>query len=331
MSKVTQVITILMITTAFMVFPHAFAQSSANTTVSVKTDTAVYGLGDTEEISGSVTNPSYDGLYLKIFDSKAALVWEFQVKLDNNNTFRTAVPLSDPVWNGSSFYVVTAKTGGVINTTSFEIGPSSSPQGEQPAPIDPTIHVRLLQNSFFLPVSGIIVIGIIGYLLYSVRSAQKNIAILKTKSLPLITFGTPSPAKVYLSNGTSLGYESWSSIPGEQRSKVDSIEFWVTVKNIGGNAAKNITASFTQKDEVFSRYELKEKTLQTENLFPDLPAGEFYFYDFKISWDQFASLRRNNLFVGLLVSYDRNETRCSSGIIFGIGEGGNYTWDEWFS
>lgn len=330
MPKVAPVITIMIITITFIGFPYTFAQSS-NTIVSVKTDKEVYSLGDIVEISGSVTNPPYDGLYLKIFDSKAELVWEFQVKLDKNNTFKTAVPLSEPVWNESSFYVVTAKTGGVINTTSFELSPKSNLRGEQTISNTFRILDKFLHSVFLLPVAGIILIGIMAYLLYSVRNAQKNIAILKHKSLPLVTFGTPSPAKVYLSNGISLGYEAWSSIPEEQRSKVDSVEFWITVKNIGGNAAKNIIALFTKKGEMFSRHDLKEKTVQTEDLFPDLPAGEFYFYDFKISWEQFVGLRSNNLFVGLLVSYDRNEIRSSSGIIFGIGEGGNYTWDEWFT
>ena len=334
MTKVTLVIMIMMITMAFIGFPYAISQPSNNTTISVKTDKASYNMGNIVEISGTVTNPSYDGLYLKIFNSNAELVWEFQVKLDDNNNFRTTVPLSDPVWNESAFYVVTAKTGGIINTTSFEVNPSSNLQEENATSVVLETFDKFLHNVFFLSVAGIFIIGIVVYLLYSIRQAQKNIAILKHESLPLVTLDAPAPAKVHLSNGTDMGYETWNKIPENQRSKVDSVEFWITIKNIGGNTAKNIIASFIQKDEIFSRHDMKEEKgemLHREVVFPDLAPGEFYYYDFKISWQQFAKLGQENLFVGLLVSYDKHGIRSSSGIIFGIGEGGNYMWDEWFT
>ena len=332
MAKVTWVIIIAVITIAFIGFPHTIAQSSANTTVSVKTDKAFYKMGDIVEISGFVKNPTYDGLYLKIFDSKAELVWLFQVKLDENNNYKITLPLSDPVWNESAFYVVTAKTGGIINTTSFEINPSYNFQENPTSSILQTFD-KSLQNILFLPIVGIFIIGILGYMLYSIRRVQKNITVLKHESSPLITFDTPSPAKVHLQDGTSLGYEVWNNIPIDQRPKVNSVEFWITIKNIGGNTAKNITSLFIQKEEIFYRNNMKieGKIPHKQVLFPELAPGEFYYYDFEISWDQFVKLRENNLFVGLLASYDKYETRGCSGIIFGIGEGGNYTMDEWFT
>ncbi len=334
MAKLALVIVITVIAMAFISFPHASSQSSANTTILVKTDKASYKIGDTVEISGSVTNPTYDGLYLKIFDDKAELIWLYQVKLDENNAFKTIVPLSDPVWNGSMFYVVTAKTGGIVNTTSFEINPSSNFQEKTTSIILETFD-KFLQNTLFLSIVGIFIIGIIAYVLYSIRLVQKNIAILKHESLPLITFDTPSPAKVHLEHGTSMGYETWIEIPEEQRPKVDSVEFWIAIKNIGGNTAKNITSLFIQKDEIFSRQDMKvaedEKILDKQAFLPELASGEFYYYDFEIPWNQFVKLEENNLFVGLLISYDKHKTRNLSGIIFGIGKGGNYTMDEWFT
>lgn len=332
MVKITQVIIIGIIAIAFIGFPHIVAQSSANTTVSVKTDKAMYEIGDNLEISGFVRNPTYDGLYLKIFDNKAELVWLFQVKLDENNNYKITLPLSDPVWNESKFYVVTAKTGGIINTTSFEINPSHNIQEKIPTTLQ--TFDKSLQNILFLPIVGIFIIGIIGYLLYSVRRAQKNISVARHESLPLITFDTPSPAKVHLQDGTSVGYEVWNNIPEDQRPKANSIEFWITIKNIGGNTAKNITALFIQKEEIFSRQDMKieaEKTPNKQMLLPELNPGEFYYYDFEISWDQFVKLGKNNLIVGLWTSYDKHEVKGCSGIIFGISEGGNYTLDEWFT
>ncbi|MGI0062089.1 MAG: hypothetical protein ACREBA_06520 [Nitrosotalea sp.] len=70
MAKLTLVIVIAVITMAFISFPYASSQSPTNTTISVKTDKASYKMGDIVKISGSVTNPTYDGLYLKIFDDK---------------------------------------------------------------------------------------------------------------------------------------------------------------------------------------------------------------------------------------------------------------------
>ncbi|MGI0066038.1 MAG: hypothetical protein ACREAT_04675, partial [Nitrosotalea sp.] len=272
--------------------------------------------------------------YLKIFDNKAELVWLFQVKLDENNNYKITLPLSDPVWNESAFYVVTAKTGGIVNTTSFEINPNPNLQ-EKTTSIILKIFDKFRQNTFFLPIVGIFIIGIIAYVLYSIRLVQKNIAILKHESLPLITFDTPSPAKVHLEHGTSIGYETWIEIPEEQRPKVDSVEFWIAIKNIGGNTAKNITSLFIQKDEIFSRQDMKVaeegKTIDKQALLPELASGEFYYCDFEIPWNQFVKLEKNNLFVGLLVSYDKHETRSLSGIIFGIEKGGNYTMDEWFT
>lgn len=332
MTKITWV-AIGIITISLIGFPHIMAQSSANTTVSVKTDKAFYKIGDNVEISGSVRNPTYDGLYLKIFDTKAELVWLYQVKLDENNNYKITLPLSDPVWNESAFYVVTAKTGGIINTTSFEINPSNNFQEKTISTILHTFD-KSLQNIFFLPIVGIVIIGILGYVLYAIRRVQKNIAVLKHESSPLITFDTPCPAKVHLQDGTSLGYEVWNDIPDDQRPKVDSVEFWIAVKNIGGNTAKNITSLFIQKEEIFSRHDMKMeegKISHKQVLFPELAPGEFYYYDFEISWNQFVKLGMNNLFVGLWASYDKYDTRGCSGIIFGIGEGGNYTIDEWFT
>ncbi|MGI0017798.1 MAG: hypothetical protein ACREA1_03730 [Nitrosotalea sp.] len=285
------------------------------------------------EISGFVKNPTYDGLYLKIFDNKAELVWLFQVKLDENNNYKITLPLSDPVWNESAFYVVTAKTGGIINTTSFEINPSHNFQEKTTSIVLQTFD-KFFQNVFFLPIVGIFIIGIVVYALYSIRQVQKNITVLKHKSLPLITFNAPSPTKVHLQNGTSINYEAWDKIPEDQRPKLDSVEFWIAIKNIGGNTAKNITSLFIQKEEIFSRHDMKieeGKIPYEQVLFPELAPGEFYYYDFKISWNQFAKLRENNLFIGLLASYDKHEIRGCSGIIFGMGEGGNYTMDEWFT
>lgn len=330
MTKITLVAIIVVISVAFIGFPHSFSNPLANTTVSVKTDKTSYNIGDTIEINGSATNATSDKLVLKIFNSKTELVWLFQVDLDKNNTFETALPLSDPAWKESVFYVLTAKTGESIGATSFEINPTPSSQ-ETTTSIASGTFDKFVQNIFFLPIVGIFIIGIMVYVLYS-RRVQKNIGILKQESLPLITFDTPSPAKVHLSRGTSISYEGWSKIPEDQRPEINSVEFWIAIKNIGGNSAKNITALFLQKDEMFSRQDMeKEKNAGKQVLLPELTLGEFYYWNFEISWDRFVRLEKNNLFVGLLISYDKHETRDHSGIIFGIGKDGGYTMDEWFT
>ena len=330
MTKIILAAIIVIISVAFIGFPHSFSDPLANTTVSVKTDKTSYNIGDTIEISGYATNATSDKLVLKIFNSKTELVWLFQVDLGKNNTFETALPLSDSAWNESVFYVLTAKTGEAISATSFEINQTPTSQ-ETTTSIVSKAFDKFLQNIFFLPIVGIFIIGITVYVLYS-RRVQKNIASLKQEPLPLITFDAPSPAKVHLSRGTSMSYEGWNKIPEDQRPEINSVEFWITIKNIGGNTAENITALFLQKDEMFSRQDIEnEKNADKRVLLPELDLGEFYYWNFEISWDRFVRLEKNNLFVGLLISYDKYETRNHSGIIFEIGKGGGYTMDEWFT
>ncbi|MGI0062113.1 MAG: hypothetical protein ACREBA_06640 [Nitrosotalea sp.] len=240
------------------------------------------------------------------------------------------MPLSDPAWKESVFYVLTAKIGEAVGATSFEINQTPNFQETSISTISKTFD-KFLQNTFFLPIVGIFIIGTTVYVLYS-RRIRKNIGSLKHEPLPLVTFDTPSPAKVHLNRGTSMSYEGWNKIPEDQRPKINSVEFWIAIKNIGGNTAENISVLFLQKDEMFSRHDMeKEKNSDKQVSLPELAIGEFYYWNFEISWDRFVKLEKNNLFAGLLISYDKPETRNHSGIIFEIGKGGSYTIDEWFT
>ena len=219
-----------------------------------------------------MTNPTSNHLVLKIFNSSEELVWYFQISLDKDNTFQTALPLSDPIWTESTFYVLTAKSGETINETSFEIN-GSGLQETTTSVILRTFDKFLPQN-ILLPISTaeIFVIGTMAYFLYS-RRTQKKVASVKHESLPLIMFDAPSPVKVYLSNGTDMSYDEWSKIPQDQRPKINSVEFWIAIKNIGSDAVKNITFLFIERDKMFSRQDMKleeGKSLDKQILLPEL-------------------------------------------------------------
>ncbi len=326
MTKLFLIVIIAVISAVFIGFPHSFSDSSPKTTVLVRTDKTSYNIGDTVLISGSVTNPISDKIVLKMFNSKAELVWLFQVNLDTNNTFQTTLQLSDPTWNGSAFYVLTAKTNDTVGATSFEINQTSSIQRVITTTTLGTVE-EFLQKNYSIPIAGILIIGAAIYLRSS--RSRKSTTGQKPESLSLITLDAPSPAKVQLSHGKTMSYEGWKSIPEDQRPEINSVEFWIGIKNIGGNDAKNIAALFLQKDEILSRQDM-EKNESGQVSLPDLIQGEFYYWNFEISLDRFVRLNQRNLFVGLLISYDNYKTRGHSGMIFEIGDGGGYILDEWF-
>ena len=322
-----------------------FLDAYAETTmINVKTDKAYYKIGDVVEITGSVKNPSSDILILKIFNSDTNIVLKSQLILDEKDSFHTSVLLYDPTLEDSKFYVVTVKMNDVIATASFELIPSEEKQtigtkskdvksNEKQMVLPENINQLLqklvdsfYQNIVFVFIIVIIVASIIIWVAYPKKLPSiKNI---KHKSKPLITFENPAPAQIHLSDGTKISYESWKSIPIDQRHGVATIEFWIPIKNIGEDVATNIFSAFIKQDNIFSRQDLMGKEM---NPIPDLSPGEFYYQNFEISWDRFVKLKENDLFVGLSISYAKQQTKSYSGKIFGIGMGGNYIIDGWFT
>ncbi|MDE1862630.1 MAG: hypothetical protein KGI33_06935 [Thaumarchaeota archaeon] len=311
---------------------YSASEPATKTVVSVSTDKTFYNMGETIAISGSVTHPPSDTVILKIFDSKAELVWLFVVTLDKDDSFKTSLQLSSPDWEKSTFYVLTAKAGDGIGSASFEIHKASASTYVPSDMAVPDVVKLVRQNAYIIPVSGLILAVLVIGILFS-RRPPKSIATLRNEQAPLISYGPPSPARVYLAQGTSVSFDGWHKIPDDQKAQVDSIEFWIEIKNIGSDTAKDIKSSFLKKDGLLYRREMEEKGKLPEGqvLLPNLAPGHSLYWDFKIPLDRYNRLEMENLSVGLLSSYDKNKTKGYSGIIFGMGKGGNYTADEWFS
>lgn len=322
-----------------------FLDSYAQTTsLNVTTDRAFYQIGDTVEIMGSVENPSDDILIITVFNSDADAVLEDQVTLDEKNSFKTTILLSDK-WEDSNFYVITTKMNDIVTATTFELKLSdqetqTTPDKEE-SPIDesPVIEKsgelqkffdNFYQNPLFAYIIMLIIILVIAGILIGIAYSRKlpNVERLKHKPQPLVTFENPAPAQVRLKDDTKISYESWEHIPADQKHNVATIEFWIKIKNNGGDTARNVSSIFFQEDGIFTREYLVNKEMK---MLPDLAPGEFYFHNFEISWDRFIKLQEHNVFVGLLISYAKQQTHSYSGIIFGIGMGSNYIIDEWFT
>lgn len=334
--------------------------SYAETTLlSVKTDSAYYKIGDTVEITGFVKNPSADVLTLSVFNSDADIILVDQINLDEKNSFLTTLLLSEG-WEDSKFYVVTVKMNDEIAATSFELKlvgeekqvTESKEESKLETHITEPVVIeepdekqklkttfpektsqlpqKLADNFYQNPVFVLVIIVIVAGIMIGVAYSKKlpNIESIKHKPQPLITFENPAPAQVHLKDGTSISYESWENIPIDQKHNVATVEFWIQIKNSGGDVARNISSAFLKEDDVFTRQDLVKKELKP---LPDLAPGEFYYHNFEISWDRFVKLRVVNIFVGLLISYAKQQTKGHSGIIFGIGMGSNYIIDEWFT
>lgn len=319
-----------------------FLDSYAETiSLNIKTDKAFYEIGDAVEISGSAINPSTDVLTLKIFDSDANVVLESQIELDEENSFLTKILLSDPMWEDSKFYVATVKMNDEVAATSFELKSPSEEKQETPFIAEPVVTKEpdektsqlpqklvdyFYQNPVFVFIVVIIVAGIVIWVAYSKK--LPSLESIKHKPQPFITFVNPALAQIHLKDGTRISYESWESIPIDKRRDVATVEFWVLIRNNGGGVATNISSTFLKKDDIFSRQDLMKKEMKP---LPSLAPGGFYYQDFEIPWDRFVKLREYNIFVGLLISYTKQQTKSYSGIIFGIGMGSNYIMDEWFT
>ena len=316
--------------------------------INIKIDNTKYRSYDTVEITGYVENPLNDVLIITLFNADENVVLITQIKLIDD-TFQISLPVSE-IYEYSEFYVLTATISNVTAATTFEIIPDSQ---ELPNTLPESSVVPVTSEQSISESEGIIfpkninlinifsklydeitlflfiVISItIIFLIWIINSKKLlNIKIVKYQKQASITLDNPMPIQVKMINGMRISYDSWKTIPNDQKQNTASIEFWIKIKNNGDNVAKSISSRFFKEFKLFTRENLINKEIRP---IPDLDSSDFYYYDFKITWDQFTKLKEHMFYVGLLISYTKQGTdNVSSGVIYGISMDKNYTLDQW--
>lgn len=150
----------------------------------------------------------------------------------------------------------------------------------------------------------------------------------KLRTRPWIIIESLKPTQVTATNGDKIQYDGWIKMTRDVRPEMKSVKFWITIRNIGPAVARNVHRVLITKDEKFERKELEN---EVSALFPELAPNQETHYHFEMGASRFFDLEKKNLFVGLSVSYQHNNSSYSSGTIYGIEKGGNYVLDTWYT
>ena len=87
----------------------------------------------------------------------------------------------------------------------------------------------------------------------------------------------------------------------EQKPTIDFLDFWIPIVNTGNTSVTNISMGFIQSEHEITKQDLARLDMTS---IPDLPADDYYYHSFSISYKQFTHLNTAPIFVGIYMCYD---------------------------